>query len=99
VPYEIRFAPAAERSIGKLPANVQDLILEAIAGLADEPRPAGSRKLRGLPRGFEVYRLVVAKDYRVVYQVRDEAAWVLVLKGADRKDVYRRVGDLKRLLR
>jgi mRNA interferase RelE/StbE len=99
VAYEVRIAPAAGRSIGKLPANIQDLILEAIEALAGEPRPAGSRKARGLPRQFEVYRLVVAKGYRVIYQIRDEAAWVLVLKGGDRKDVYRRVGDLKRLLR
>ena len=47
----------------------------------------------------QVYRLVVAKDYRVIYQIRDQAARVLVLKGGDRKDVYRRIGDLKRLLR
>ncbi len=99
MPYEIRFAPAAERSIGKLPAKVQDLILEAAEGPAAEPRPAGSRKVRGLPHAFEVYRLVVARDYRVIYQVRDEAASVLVLKGGDRKEVYRRISDPKRLLR
>ncbi len=99
VTYEVRIAPAAERDIGKLATKIQDLVLEAIEALADEPRPAGSRKVRGLPRSFEVYCLVIAKDYRVVYQVRDQAAWVLVLRARDRKDVYKRVDDLKRLLR
>lgn len=96
--YEVRIAPAAERDIGKLPAKIQDLALNAIDALADEPRPTSSRKVRAMPRGFEVYRVVVAKDYRVVYQIRDEAAWVLVLRARDRKDVYKRVADLKRLL-
>jgi mRNA interferase RelE/StbE len=98
VAYEVRITPAAERDIRKLPARVRGLVLEALDGLADDPRPERSRKLRGLPQGFDVYRIVVARDYRVVYQIRDKAAWVLVLRARDRKEVYRRVDELKRLL-
>jgi mRNA interferase RelE/StbE len=98
MPYEVRIAPAAERDIAKLATKIQGLVLAALDDLAGDPRPEGARKLRGLPRQFEVYRIVVARNYRVVYQVRDEAAWVLVLRARDRKDVYKRVDDLKRLL-
>jgi mRNA interferase RelE/StbE len=96
--HEVRIAPAAERAIGKLPAKIQGPVLEVLDDLAEHPRPAGSRKVRGLPRQFEVYRVVVAKDYRVIYQIRGEVAQILVLKVGDRKEVYRRVEDLKRLL-
>lgn len=97
--YEVRVAPAAEREIRKLAAKVQAAVFDKLDELATDPRPAGGRKLQSLPRRFEVYRVVVESSYRIVYQVRDEALWVLVLRVADRKDIYKRVGDLKRLLR
>jgi mRNA interferase RelE/StbE len=31
------------------------------------------------------------KDYRAIYQIRDEALLILVVKVGDRKEVYRRV--------
>jgi mRNA-degrading endonuclease RelE of RelBE toxin-antitoxin system len=31
------------------------------------------------------------KNYRAIYQIRDEVLLVLVVKVGDRKDVYRRV--------
>jgi len=41
----------------------------------------------------KLYRLYVGpgKNYRAVYQIRDEALVVLVVKVGDRKEVYRRV--------
>jgi mRNA interferase RelE/StbE len=97
--YEVRIAPGATRAIEKLSAQVQDAVLDRLAELSTDPRPDGSRKLRGLPRGYEVYRVAVQGTYRIIYQAKDEEAWILVLKVADRKDVYKRVDDLRRLLR
>ena len=96
--YEVRIAPGATRAIEKLPARVQDAVLDKLAELSTDPRPDGSRKVRGLPRSYEVYRVAVHGTYRIIYQARDGEAWVLVLKVADRKDVYKRVDDLRRLL-
>ena len=41
----------------------------------------------------KLYRAYVGpgKNYRVIYQIRDEALLVLVVKVGDRKEVYRRV--------
>lgn len=41
----------------------------------------------------KLYRIYVGlgKNYRVVYQIRDEVLLVLVVKVGDRKDVYRRL--------
>lgn len=40
----------------------------------------------------------VEGTHRILYQIKDETAWILVVKVADRKDVYKRISDLKRLL-
>jgi len=41
----------------------------------------------------KLYRVCVGpgKNYRVIYQIRDEVLLVLVVKVGDRKEVYRRV--------
>ena len=41
----------------------------------------------------KLYRIYVGrgKNYRAIYQIRDEALLILVVKVGDRKDVYRRV--------
>lgn len=97
--YGVRIAPGATRTIETLPAQVQDAVLTKLADLSTDPRPDGSRRLRGLPSDYKVYRVAVQGTYRIIYQVKDEEAWILVVKVADRKDVYKRVDDLRRLLR
>jgi mRNA interferase RelE/StbE len=95
---EVRIAPAAERAIMKLSSAIQVVVLGRIAALGEDPRPAGCRKVRGLPSCYEVCRVEAGATHRIIYQIRDDAAWILVVKVADRKDVYKRVSDLKRSL-
>ena len=56
--------------------------------LEDNPRPQGVEKLESKEK---LYRLYVGpgKDYRVIYQIRDEILVVLVVRVGDRKEVYR----------
>jgi mRNA interferase RelE/StbE len=98
VAYEIRIAPAAERAIGKLSAQIQAAVLDRLEELAKDPRPADCEKVKELAQ-YGVFRVKVAKDYRILYQVKDEVAWILVVKVADRKEIYERLADLKRLLK
>jgi mRNA interferase RelE/StbE len=98
VTYEIRIAPAAERAIGKLSAPIQVAILDKLDELAENPRPADCDKVKELAQ-YGVFRVRVAKDYRILYQAKDSAAWILIVKVADRKEIYQRVADLKRLLK
>jgi mRNA interferase RelE/StbE len=100
--YDVRVAPAAARAIRKLSARVQAGVLAKLAELANDPHPADSRRLEGFSAKQRVYRVslrVAHADYRIIYQVKDRQAWILVLKVADRKEVYERLGDLRRLLR
>lgn len=102
MPYDVRITRAAERAIGKLPAAAQAAILKRLEELADDPRPHDAKKLGGVSATARVYRVrlrIARVPYRIIYQVRDKEAWVLVLKVGDRKEVYDRIGDLKRLLR
>lgn len=89
--YRVDIAPAAQRDMKKLwkslPKKDVNAISKAITSLENDPRPANAKKLSG---GESLYRLRVG-NYRLIYQVRDSVAIVLVLKLADRKDVYSRL--------
>ncbi len=60
-------------------------IVASILALADEPRPNDSEKLADQ---IDRYRVRVGR-YRVVYSISDDELVVLVVRVADRKDVYR----------
>lgn len=57
----------------------------SIDNLASNARPAGCVKLSGTP---DLYRIRVG-DYRIIYQVKDDARTVLVLSVGHRRDIYR----------
>ncbi len=60
-------------------------IAHAILGLEDDPRPPGSRKLRGL----EGWRLRVG-DWRVIYHINDQELIVTIVEVRRRReDTYR----------
>jgi mRNA interferase RelE/StbE len=83
--YSIRFAESAARSLKKLPASPRGRIAAKIDALANNPYPPGTRKMTGEDHA---YRIRVG-DYRVVYDVFEDAIVVLVLRIGHRKDVYR----------
>ena len=83
--YQIQITPAAQKAIQKLPAVARGRVEDAIEKLADQPRPAGVKKLRGLD---DTYRIRVG-DFRVLYQIFDAKLIVLIIEVGDRKDVYR----------
>jgi len=83
--YSIQFAESAARSLARLPAAVRVRVATKIDALADNPYPAGTRKMKGVEHG---YRLRVG-DYRVVYDIFEDVVVVLILRVGHRKDVYR----------
>ena len=83
--YAIDFVPSAKRELQKLPREVQLKLNQRIDSLSLDPRPRGSKKLKG---GDELWRIRMG-DYRVVYEVRDKVLLVLVVRVARRREVYR----------
>jgi mRNA interferase RelE/StbE len=55
--------------------------------LAENPRPHGVESLAG-EKGL--YR-IRASDYRIVYQIRDDALLVLIVRIGHRREVYRKL--------
>ena len=82
MPYEVRFTPAADRQISRLPKSIQPRIIAR----ADNPRPRGAKRLTNAEQG--TYR-VRAGDYRIIYDIQDTMLLVLVVRVGHRRDVYR----------
>lgn len=82
--YRIELAPAAARQLRKLDPVARRRVQAAVELLAMEPRPPGAKKLTG---GCGAWR-VRTGDYRIVYEINDEALVVLVLALGHRRDIY-----------
>ncbi len=89
--HRVLIEPAAARSLGKLRGPTFVALRGVLLALGQVPLPAGSRKLRGR----DLYRIRIGIDgvpWRVVYQVRDDEAVVLVIRVSRRNEAtYRRI--------
>jgi len=86
VTYQVQFTTAAARQVKKLPRPARDRVLAAIAALADDPRPHGSRKLTGEDKAWRVR----VRDYRVIYDIVDTLLEITVVRTAHRREAYDR---------
>ncbi len=82
--YHLRIKRSAERDLKKLPRSLFLRINQQILALRKDPRPPGVRKLQ---RNLEGWRIRVG-NYRVLYQIDDEAQVVTVFRVRHRRDVY-----------
>ncbi|MDQ3568641.1 MAG: type II toxin-antitoxin system RelE/ParE family toxin [Actinomycetota bacterium] len=82
--YSVIVQRRAQKRLARFPTNIQDRIERSLQALSDEPRPPGSRKLRGK----EGWRIRVG-DYRAIYEIDDEAREVIVVDIGHRRDIYR----------
>jgi mRNA interferase RelE/StbE len=83
--YKIEISATAEKKIRKLSRENQIHVLRAIEGLAGEPHPPGSRKLRGYE---DVYRIRTG-TFRILYSVEKARVLIIILKVGHRKEIYR----------
>ena len=83
--YRLELSPRARRDLKKLPAQVRQRLKGPIDALVHTPRPIGAVKLEAEEN---TYRIRVG-SYRILYEVHDRILLVILLKVADRKEVYR----------
>ena len=83
--YELLLERRAEKDLRRLAAEVFPRVIAAIEALADDPRPAGCKKLTG---SDDDWRIRVG-DYRVLYEIDDENHVVRVMRVRHRRDAYR----------
>jgi len=83
--HSIIITPPAKRQLSKLPKDAQLKVSKIIDDLSSNPHPPGAKKLKGM----DAWRIRV-NDYRVIYEIHDNVARVLVIKVAHRKEAYKK---------
>lgn len=83
--YGVRFATSAANEFRSLPTYVKDRLAMVIEELKNNPRPVGTRKLKG-HRGLFRIR---SGFYRLVYEVDDKKREIRVIRIRHRREVYR----------
>jgi len=82
--YRIEFKRSVKKDVAKIPAKDLKRIMDRIAKLADDPRPADSKSLSGNDK----YRIRQG-DYRILYAIEDDVLVIYVVKIGHRREVYR----------
>lgn len=86
--WTIEYATSVQKSLKKFDPTVRKRIrdfLENRLAVTDDPRSIG-KALTGSMAGLWRYRL---GDYRIVVKIEENAVKILVVRIADRKEVYR----------
>jgi len=84
VKYSLEIKPSAQKELDALADDLFTRIDRKILALADSPRPAGCKKLKGYK---DQWRIRVG-DWRVVYIISDATKVVSVTRIAHRREVY-----------
>jgi len=87
--YKIEFSSRAARDFKKLAKTNRAMaikIKDAIAELAEEPRPRGVETLTGTNPSLQRIRV---GDFRVIYEIKENELLVWVVRLGDRKEIYR----------
>jgi len=85
VSYQVTIRKKALKELEELPVKVNQSIRIAIDSLAENPRPKGSKKLKGEQE--YIWRIRVG-DYRVLYAIEEKIKVVEIRKIGNRNDVY-----------
>jgi mRNA interferase RelE/StbE len=83
--YEVLLERRAEGDLKALPAEVFHRIIPRLKALAENPKPPGSRKIAGSKSDWRIR----IGDYRVIYEIAEQAKAVKVMRVKHRKEAYR----------
>ena len=82
--YKIEIERNALKILQKIPGKDRNKIIDVIEHLAINPRPVGAKKLTGR----DGWRIRIG-NYRIIYEIRDQICYILVLNIGHRKEIYR----------
>ncbi len=82
--YSLGIKQSAQKELDALDDALFARIDRKILALADNPRPAGCKKLSGYKDQWRIR----ARDWRVVYTIDDAAKLVSITRVAHRREVY-----------
>lgn len=81
--YKVTLKKRAIKALENINEPYYSNIKEAIYSLANNPRPAGYKKLKGR----DAFRIRVA-NYRIIYEIQEAILLVDVVDVGHRKDIY-----------
>jgi mRNA interferase RelE/StbE len=82
--YQVIIPKKVLKELSGLPLNYGKKVAQALVELENDPRPVGSKKLKG---SENKYRIRVG-DYRVIYTIEDNILIIEVIRIAHRREVY-----------
>ena len=84
--YKLLIKPSAGKELEAVGSKGdRHLIVQRIHALVADPRPPGSEKLAGYDDRYRIRQ----GNYRVVYEIDDDAIEVTIYKIGHRREVYR----------
>ena len=86
--YKIEFDKRVKKDFKSINPNDAKNIKNAIATLANNPRPSTCKKLKG--KTLDFYRLRVG-NYRVIYSIQDNILRIIVVRVGHRSDIYKKL--------
>lgn len=81
--YSVVLSKKAQKQLDKLSDKIAEPIIDAIAGLEDNPRPAGYIKQKGR-NGYRIR----SGNYRIIYDIFDTELIVDIITLGHSKDIY-----------
>jgi mRNA interferase RelE/StbE len=84
--YSILWKPKAEKELRALPKTIIHAIVTTVEGLAINPYPANTKKLKGTAK---FYFRVRTGNYRIIYEVHNQELIIDIIEVGHRKDIYR----------
>jgi mRNA interferase RelE/StbE len=81
--YAVEARPRVRKALRLLDTGTRKDVLEAMRSLGADPRPQGGKPLKGYRPWLRV------GDYRIIYDVDDDARVVTIAVVGHRRDVYR----------
>jgi mRNA interferase RelE/StbE len=84
--YKLSIKPSAGKELEAVGSKAdRTRIVAKISALATIPRPRGSEKLAGYEDRYRIRQ----GNYRVIYEIDDEASHITIFKIGHRREVYR----------
>ncbi len=82
--YKVYIKRSAEKELRSIPKSDIQKIIDKIRNLQKNPRPHGSMLLAGTDSSYRLRQ----GDYRILYDIDDEAEEVVIYKIGHRREVY-----------
>lgn len=82
--YQVNIPKTVQKQLDNLPDQIYERIIEDIIQLRNNPRPLNAIKMKN-NRG---YRMRIG-DYRVLYDIDDEAQIIILRRVGHRREIYR----------